>query len=197
MYFDGEFRHIGTVDPQPLVRAVEELGEEAWQEFVRRQEKFAPHRQTQTIPLLYDNDMRHSDPTPWPRLAPLLPVFQPVLDMIEKAHPPAAGSGKDGYFVRIILTRLSPGAVITPHRDHGPSMLRSHRYHLAITTNERVEFGIENAMQHFAAGEIWEINNRKYHAVRNLGQEGRVHLILDYVVPGEEIQDPDEGLVIA
>jgi hypothetical protein len=52
-------------------------------------------------------------------------------------------------------------------------------------------------MRHFAPGEIWEINNRKYHAVRNLGEEARVHLILDYVVPGEEIQDPTEGLVVA
>jgi hypothetical protein len=196
MYFDGQFRHIGTVDPQPLLRAIESLGDDAWNEFVRRQEKFAPHRQTQTIPLLYDNDMRHSDPTPWPRFAEFEPVMEPVLEAISKAHPPAAGAA-EGYFVRIILTRLSPGAVITPHRDHGPSMLRSHRYHLAITTNERVEFGIEKEMRHFAPGEIWEINNRKYHAVRNLGEESRVHLILDYVVPGEEIEDPDEGLVIA
>jgi hypothetical protein len=196
MHFDGQFRHIGTVDPRPLARAVEALGDDAWDEFVRRQEKFAPHRQTQTIPLLYDNDMRHSDPTPWPRFAEFKPVMEPVLEAIIKAHPPAAGAA-EGYFVRIILTRLSPGAVITPHRDHGPSMLRSHRYHLAITTNERVEFGIENEMRHFAPGEIWEINNRKYHAVRNLGEEARVHLILDYVVPGEEVQDPTEGLVIA
>jgi hypothetical protein len=194
MHFDGEFRHIATVDPQPLVQAVGALGDDPWNEFVRRQEKFAPHRQTQTIPLLYDNDMRHSDPTPWPRFAEFEPVIEPVLDAIRNAHSPADGVG---YFVRIILTRLSAGAVITPHRDHGPSMLRSHRYHLAITTNPGVEFGIENEMRHFAPGEIWEINNRKYHAVRNLGGEPRVHLILDYVLPGEKIEDPVEGLVTA
>jgi hypothetical protein len=51
MYFDGEFRHIGSVDPEPLVRAVEALSEDAWLEYVRRQEKFEPHRQTQTIAL--------------------------------------------------------------------------------------------------------------------------------------------------
>ncbi len=196
MYFDGEFRHIGTVDPQPLLQAIDALGDDAWEEYVRRQEKFAPHRQTQTIPLLYDSDMRHSDPTPWPRFAEFEPVMKPVLEAIEKAHSPAK-DGDEGYFVRIILTRLSPGSVITPHRDHGPSMLRSHRYHLAIVTNKHVEFGIENEMKHFAAGEIWEINNRKLHAVRNLGEDSRVHLILDYVVPGEEIQDPLEGLVVA
>ncbi|MDQ3143920.1 MAG: aspartyl/asparaginyl beta-hydroxylase domain-containing protein [Pseudomonadota bacterium] len=197
MYFDGEFRHIGTIDPQPLARVIESLGDGAWQEYVRRQERFTPHRQTQTIPLLYDDDMRHADPTAWPRFEQFETVLEPVLDTIRKANPPATSAGGEGYFVRIILTRMGPGAVITPHRDHGPSMLRSHRCHLAITTNPLVEFGIENRMQHFAAGEIWEINNRKYHAVRNLGEDSRTHLILDYVVPGEEIQDPDDGLVIA
>ena len=92
---------------------------------------------------------------------------------------------------------MSPGSYITPHRDHGESILRSHRYHVPISTTRLVDFAIDGQLQHFAAGEIWEINNRKYHAVRNLGQDARVHLILDYVIPGEEIQDPDEGLVVA
>jgi hypothetical protein len=192
MYFDGQFRHIGTIDPQPLARAIESLDEAAWHEFVRRQEKFQPHRQTLTIPLLFDEDMRHSDPTAWPRLAEMQDMLEPAMDQIRKAHAPA-----DGYFVRIILTRLSPGSYITPHRDHGESILRSHRYHVPISTTRLVDFAIDGQLQHFAAGEIWEINNRKYHAVRNLGQDARVHLILDYVIPGEEIQDPDEGLVVA
>jgi len=34
------------------------------------------------------------------------------------------------------------------------------------------------------------------HAVRNLGQEARVHAIFDYVVPGEKVFDP-AGVVIA
>lgn len=197
MFFDGSFRHIGTVDVQPLARVIESFGEDAWFEFTRRQERFAPHRHTQTIPLLFDEDMRHTNPTAWPRLDEIKPVLEPVLEMIRKANPPAARGNDEGYFVRIILTRLSPGAVISPHRDHRESILRSHRNHLAIITNELVDFGIDGEIQHFAAGEIWEINNRKYHAVRNLGQEARIHLILDYVVPGEQIHDPDEGLVIA
>jgi hypothetical protein len=75
-------------------------------------------------------------------------------------------------------------------------MLRSHRYHLALTTNNLVEFEIAGETQHFAAGEIWEINNREEHAVRNLSGESRIHVILDYVVPGERVPDP-EGVVIA
>lgn len=196
MYFDGAFRHIGTVDVQPLARIVESFGDEAWSEYVKRQERFKPHRQTQTIPLLYDEDMRHSDPTAWPRFAEVEAVLEPVFDLIRMANPVREDGGA-GYFARIILTRLSPGSVINPHKDFGDSMMRSHRNHLAITTNEHCVFGVGQEIRHFARGEIWEINNRDYHAVKNLGSEPRVHLILDYVVPGEKIQDPQEGLLVA
>lgn len=196
MYFDSPFRHIATIDPKPLVEAIRAFGEPAWNEFVVRQELFEPHRHTQTIPLLFDLDGRHKDPTPWPRLAQINPVLGPALAAIRQNSISTDGIGRDGYFVRIILTRLKPGSNIQPHRDAGYSLLRSHRYHLALTTNNQVEFEIAGKTQHFAAGEIWEINNREEHAVRNLSDESRIHVILDYVVPGEKVRDP-EGPVVA
>ena len=194
MYFDSPFRHIGTIDPKPLVDVIESFGEPAWHEFAIRQQLFEPHRHTLTIPLLFDLDGRHENPTAWPRLGPITPALEPAMEVIRRHNLSDVGS--DGYFVRIILTRLKPGSNIEPHRDGGYSLLRSHRYHLALTTNSLVEFEIAGETQHFAAGEIWEINNREEHAVRNLSGESRIHVILDYVVPGEEIPDPD-GLVIA
>ena len=196
MYFDSAFRFIGAVDPQPLVQAIDSFGEPAWHEYAVRQELFEPHRHTHTIPLLFDLDGRHENPTPWPRLAQITSSLEPALQAIREKNLSDDGLGRDGYFIRIILTRLKPGSNIEPHRDGGYSMLRSHRYHLALTTNNLVEFEIAGETQHFAAGEIWEINNREQHAVRNLSDESRIHVILDYVVPGERIHDPD-GLVIA
>jgi hypothetical protein len=196
MYFESPFRHIGTIDPEPLVRVIESFGEDAWHEYVVRQELFEPHRHTHTIPLLFDLDGRHKSPTPWPRLAQMKSALDPAFELIRLWNLSDKGPGKDGYFIRIILTRLKPGANIEPHRDGGYSMVRSHRYHLALTTNPFVEFEIAGQTGHFAAGEIWEINNREEHAVRNLSDEARIHLILDYVVPGEQVRDP-EGLVVA
>jgi hypothetical protein len=196
MHFDGLCRHIATIDAEPLRRAIDALGEDAWSEWDHRQQTFGPHRNTQTIPLLYDDDMRHTEPTPWPRLAQLEPALEPVLQSIRKAHARATGIDSKGYFIRIILTRLSPGTTINRHRDDGESLMRSHRYHVALKTNPLVDFFVGGQPNHFAAGEIWEINNRAYHAVRNASTEPRVHLILDYVVPGEKVEDPD-GLVIA
>lgn len=197
MHFDGEFRLIGSADPGPLRQAVEEMGAEPWLEYVQRQERFEAHRMTQTVPLLYDEDMRHENPTVWPWFEPLRPAIEPFMDLIRDANAHLATPGKAPYFIRAILTKLAPQSVILPHRDKGPSLVRSHRYHIALRTNEKVDFGINSKVQHFAAGEVWEINNRAPHAVRNSSNEARVHLILDYVVPGEQIADPDAGPVTA
>lgn len=72
----------------------------------------------------------------------------------------------------------------------------SQRNHFPIITNNGVEFEVGEDVRHLAAGEIWEINNRDYHAVRNTSDNARVHMIIDYVVPGEQIADP-EGLLVA
>lgn len=45
--------------------------------------------------------------------------------------------------------------------------------------------------KHLGVGEIWEINNRHKHSVTNCSEEGRVHLILDYVQTGESVLDVD------
>ena len=195
MYFNGPYRFIGKVDPAPLARAIEALGEDAWLEYVKRQDTYQVHRHTFTIPLIFDEDARHTNPTTWPRWAELESVLQPVLDQIRRANAPAEGD-QEGYFIRIILTRLSPHAWIGAHRDRGETFMKSHRNHLAIVTNEGVEFEIAEQVRHLPAGEIWEINNRELHAVRNKGDDPRIHLILDYVVPGERVEDP-EGVLIA
>ncbi|MFL6760619.1 aspartyl/asparaginyl beta-hydroxylase domain-containing protein [Sphingomonas sp.] len=195
MYFDGTFRYIGAIDPAPLARAVESFGEAAWLEHVGRQHSYNMHRGTQSIPLLYDDDGRHTQPTPWPRLAQLEPLLEPALTIIRKANPPVPGTDDEGYFIRIILTRLNPHCWIYRHRDGGDTLLRSHRNHIAITTDQRIEFEVGDDIRHLAPGEIWEINNREEHAVRNPTDNGRVHLIVDYVVPGEIIEDPEERCV--
>jgi len=196
MFFDGEYRLIGSVSPtalQDVIRAVPEL---AWMEETGRQEVYAAHRHTQTIPLIFDPDMRHAEPSIRPRFTELQPVIQPVMDMIvaDFASRSARQEGR-GYFVRILLARLNAGAKIGSHRDHGFSLARAHRIHCPIFTNPEAEFGIAGNIKHLAPGEVWEINNRKVHGVRNLGAEPRVHLILDYVVPGEIVMDPEGELV--
>lgn len=188
MHFDGLCRQLGSVDPAPLAAAIESLGEAAWDEYQKRQQSFKVHASTQSIPLLHDEDSRHSNPTAWPRFAALKPVLEPALDLIRNNYDWPGGS--PGYFNRVILARLNPRGTIPRHRDGGDSLARSHRHHMAVTTNPLVEFFVGGQKHYFAPGDVWEINNRAPHEVRNLSDLPRVHLIVDYVVPGERIDDP-------
>lgn len=195
MFFDGEYRLVAKVEVHALREAIEALDDAEWYADTSRQEVFAPHRKTQTIALIYDSDMRHCDPTVRPAFARFRHAIEPIMAAVA-AHYPAAGDGNGAaYFVRAILVRLTAGEGIKTHRDYGDSLSRAHRIHIPVITNPSAELGIAGHIKHLAAGEAWEINNRKLHAVRNTGADDRIHLILDYVVPGETVEDPDGRLV--
>ncbi len=197
MYFDGEYRLIGSADPAPAQAAVAAMGEEAWRVETGRQQVYRAHAQTETVGLIFDPDMRHTDATIQPAFVRFQPLLEPVMDIVRDfyaCNPPPGATGP-GYFQRIILVRLAAGGSIGSHRDNGASLSRAHRIHFPIVTAPGVDFAIAGVIRHLAAGEIWEINNRKPHAVRNQSRQARIHAILDYVLPGEIVEDPDGRLV--
>lgn len=199
MYFAGTYRHIGTIDVETLRQAVLALGEDDWNASPSRQQIYKAHARTRTIPLVYDEDMRHAEPTRRPLMDRFEPALLPAMERIRAyfapAHAAAGTPVEQGYFIRIVLVRLAANAEVASHTDNGPSLQRAHRVHLPIVTNEGVLFAVQGDVRHLPAGELWEINNRRPHAVRNRGED-RIHAILDYVVPGERIDDPD-GPVVA
>lgn len=197
MNFDGEYRRIGAIDIAPLAAAVRDLPEAAWEEHAGRQQVYKAHARTQTIPLIFDPDMRHEGGTVHPAYEQFIDLLRPALDIVQSWYADKARSGcAPAYFARILLVRLAPQAAIGSHRDHGHSLSRAHRIHLPVITSSGAEFGIAGVIKHLPAGEIWEINNRKAHAVRNVSDLARVHAIFDYVLPGETVEDP-EGLLVA
>lgn len=199
MYFAGNYRRIGSIDVTGIRQAIEALGSDAWNDTAYRQRTWAVHAHTRSIPLIYDADLRHTNPTRRPMMDRFEAVLKPAMDCIRAYFAPVhAAVGTpicDGYFSRIVLVNLAAGGEIASHTDAMPSLMRAHRVHLPIVTNDQVLFAVNLDIRHLPAGELWEINNRRSHAVRNLGEE-RIHAILDYVVPGEIITDPD-GVVVA
>ncbi|HET6629132.1 MAG TPA: aspartyl/asparaginyl beta-hydroxylase domain-containing protein [Woeseiaceae bacterium] len=192
MNFDGNFRRIGTVDIRPLQQRVRGLAAGDWDRETTRQRRYEAHRDTRSIGLVYDYDFRHVRATRLPALQVFEPALRPALTLIA-ADFEGSPRGRElcakhglGYFVRASLVRLNAGGQIAPHQDLNFSLAHSHRVHLPVITNENVLFTVGGETQHLREGEVVEINNRRVHEVQNGGTDGRVHLILDFVLRGEQ-----------
>ena len=112
-------------------------------------------------------------------------LFQSHLDCL--AESPAAGAGSgDGrlrfstsVYPKVMLARLAAGAVIDRHVDGAGSNVFTHKIHVPIQTNGRVRVFINDRCFQLAEGRAYEVNNLAAHAVENLGQTDRIHLIFE------------------
>ncbi len=195
MNFAHDAQKLGTFDISELRATVAAFGEEAWRADDSRQMAFSAHASTQTLKLIADTDFRHTDPSVHPPFRALEPLLRPLMDHVRGAYLQTlrqrrvAETHGQGYFIRALLTRLPAGGEIRPHIDEGESLKRCHRIHVPVISNPDALFMVGHLKFHMPEGEMWEINNRRTHAVRNSGNEARVHLILDYVQPGETVFD--------
>lgn len=191
MNFAGAYRNVGKVDIETLQSRVLALIEAEWFAYGARQVRYEVHRDTNTIPVLFDEDGRHSDPTSWPLFDTLKGELDPILAIVRRHYNQSLTTRRlqerngAAYPVRIILTRLRPGGVIPAHADGGFSLTHAHRIHLPIFSRGNVRFSVDGVEKHLPEGELWEINNRRLHAVHNVGSENRIHLIIDWAIPGE------------
>lgn len=101
-------------------------------------------------------------------LLALCPYFREILD----------GFTCEKQAVR--LMRLAPGAIIKEHRDHALGYEDGvFRIHIPIRTNPDVAFWVDGNRVPMQRGECWYANFNLPHRVENLGNEARIHLVLD------------------
>jgi quercetin dioxygenase-like cupin family protein len=81
---------------------------------------------------------------------------------------------------RVRLMRLRPGAEIFRHSDPlselDPKLVR---LHVPLITNDAVDFRVADRRIEMRPGELWHVDVRFPHQVRNAGNEVRVHLVAD------------------
>lgn len=192
MNFAGKIIHIGDIDISHLKQQILQLSSEEWLADSSRQEQYDVHPDTETIKLVWDSDFRHIHPTKLPALNKFAKSIQPILARIASYYESAEKwralfekNGK-GYFIRANIEKLKAGGEIIEHQDKNFSVAHSHRIHVPIITNDNVHFQVAALTFNMLEGEMVEINNRLLHSVKNGGKADRVHLILDWVVPGEQ-----------
>jgi hypothetical protein len=177
MKLDTKLRTLGPVNHAALKAAVSNLPREAWLDDKLRQESFSAHAQTQSIILLFT--------TGWPEIVieqrkgwdlfsqAAIPLMRQIIGEHYSVH---------GTVIRAVIAKLVAGGVIDEHFDDHPTFSISHRIHVPLFTNDKVDFVIDGETFNLKEGIAYEVNNLEYHFVNNRSAEDRVHFIFDYVV---------------
>ncbi|WP_041598692.1 aspartyl/asparaginyl beta-hydroxylase domain-containing protein [Hahella chejuensis] len=176
MNFDGNFKHIDVYDIAALSRKVSAFTEDEWGKMSWKDRIGKEHRETQTIPILFDKDFRHANPSRHSAADTLATAYADMTAFMKRIYEDDAG-----YFIRMILVRMNPMSEIPLHYDTGASLPYSHRVHLPIATNEKITFQVGDESKYLKQGELWEINNQRRHGVFNRSSDYRIHMIMDWV----------------
>lgn len=165
------FKFLGKIDVSSFQAKIEDLD---WEYFKFRQTTHAVHKETLTVPLLFDSKFStvaiHKD----------FALFINELEFVKRKLVEKLGNG---YLQSAILINLPAGKVVARHIDKGEGFKKYHRVHIPIWTNENCFFEVDQEVIQMQAGEIWEINNsEKAHSVQNNGITDRIHLLVDWKV---------------
>ena len=172
-------------DVKSIINRLAQIPQDAWGDSDRAHQ-FEIHGQTQALLLVYDDDFRHCNPTTLDIYSQFENELKPLLDFIaEYFH-------HDGFVVRLIFAKLQGHGKIPRHADRAYSLLKCHRIHIPIITNDQVFFTVGGEQKVMCPGEMWEINNATFHAVDNRGDEDRIHMIIDWV-PNSTVRPADKN----
>ena len=169
------FKYIGKIKVDSFKNKIDKFNNKLWDSFTFRQKTFEVHKETKTIPLIFDTDFRLNDPTYLKEYEIFKNEFKVIKNKLVKIY------GK-GYIIRAILVSLKSNSKIDKHIDTGKSLSICHRVHIPIITNKDILFDIDNEIKNLKEGEMWEINNsEKPHSVINNSDVDRIHLIVDWI----------------
>lgn len=176
MKLDVKLKTLGPVNHSPLKAAMLAATPEMWTEEQLRQKSFDVHAKTHSIILLFAEgwpDIQVSKHNGWAHFAGhAMPLVREVIGKHYSSR---------GTIIRAMLAKLLAGKEIDEHFDDHPSFSVSHRIHVPLVTNDRVDFLIDGESFHLEEGIAYEVSNLDFHAVANRSNEDRVHFIFDYV----------------
>lgn len=168
------FRNYGLFDVTKFKKIITESNLD-WDEFDFRQKTFDVHKETKTIPIIFDDklDIEKAEKTKH------YVLFEKELFSLQE-HLRTIIDEPQGYIYRAILAKLPIGKSIKPHLDKGV-IFEPRRIHIVIQTNKSCYFTVADITKNLKEGEIWEVNNNgNIHSVSNEGETDRIHLIIDW-----------------
>lgn len=185
------FRHIGEVDPLPLLAQLD-ARPGLWDQYrIRTLSPRSPHHQAHDIILRFYATTRR---IVWPDDAFLLGrVDFPARKLLTAAEPliervmGAARCYQDVLVGSVLITKLAPGAMITPHSDLIEIEAESARWPQPALFYDRYQIALEGTGEFVAGdetvkmtpGNVWWFDNAVRHMVTAIGVRPRIALIVD------------------
>lgn len=166
------FQYLGKINASSWLEKIKNFTTEDWNFFELRQKSFAVHRQTLTIPFIWDFK-RDNKPS----------IFHICLDFEEQIKELSGLFEKKlgpGEFVRLMLVKLPVNSVIDRHVDTGANLIAANRCHIALATNPNAFLEINGISKNLEVGDVWKINNEMDHSACNNGDSDRIHIIADW-----------------
>ncbi len=162
------------IDTGPILEKVSKIPEKRWDESGREQ-RFEVHRDTQALLAVQFEGLDQDEPEYLELYSEFEEYLDQLVDYIARFY------SDNGFVVRILFAKLRAGGNIRAHTDSGKSLLDCHRVHIPIVTNEGSIILVGGEEKNMRVGEMWEIDNSNTHAVTNMGEEDRIHLIIDWM----------------
>ena len=169
------YNDLGAAEINALIERVKNIPESQWKsEDADKPNKYARLNDTRHIMFRFinygDSVFDFHDYPLWDEWkAMLLPIMEQAADTL---------GYKKYCFPRIMLARLPAGGEISGHKDVDASHY-IHKIHVPLITNSKTMFHVGKKVRHLPAGEIVEVNNKRRHAVKNDGDQDRIHLIFE------------------
>ena len=171
-------RQLGPVDIAARRSAVLAIPESVWnaENEDKPNQRYGAFNLTRHIIFRFiTNHLDWRQSADWPLWPQWREILWPVMQQATRPY----GYARAAY-PRVMLARMAPGAEILPHVDANPAAQWPHKIHVPLLTNPRVGFRIGDTIHHLPEGQAVEVNNLGIHAVRNDGDEDRIHLIFEY-----------------
>ena len=134
----NNFEKIYNIDTSFLQEKVKKFSKEKWNEFDYRQKTFDVHKNTRTIPLIFNKDLNNlNTPNEYDDFVnfsgELLNLYNIFLNHYKK-----------GSILRALLVKLNAKSEISKHIDNGIGLEKSKRHHIPIITNSKVLFTVDD-----------------------------------------------------
>ena len=123
-------------DISEWLQEIETVTDRVWSENSYRQEAFYVHKDTYTIPIVFDATFS------WPTKTIRTEHYVKYESCLQSLTTVLHDQYGNGFIARVILTKLRAKGDIPEHRDNGECFNRSHRCHLPLITNDEVYFTV-------------------------------------------------------